>query len=239
MWNSIRKCRCSMNCNFFTTHKGLISCVSICNILIAFSFYMVAAGILGMFVSVWLLNSHAIIDFTRCTLMFLSTFPIFLIGLYYRWFKKYKIKESPEFTYKMCKDWYSLNPKRFIFDSDHLGFFYLVEGNPDYIDEDKEVCFPRHPFYWECGPLKDYTYLMPKTFLDYLRYNLFVEKIFFEKTYCKNKKEQIMQEKYKNEELLNVLNVVQSDINKVMRDSQDILNKEAEKLEKIRNEQLS
>ena len=64
------------------------------------------------------------------------------------------------------------------------------------------------------------------------------EKIFFEKTYCKNKKEQIMQEKYKNEELLNVLNVVQSDINKVMRDSQDILNKEAEKLEKIRNEQL-
>jgi hypothetical protein len=48
-----------------------------------------------------------------------------------------------------------------------------------------------------------------------------------------------MQEKYKNEELLKVLDVVQSDINKVMRDSQDILNKEAEKLEKARNEQLS
>ena len=228
-----------MNCNFFTTHKGLISCVSICNILIAFSFYMVGAGILGMFVSVCFLGSHAIIDFTRCTLMFLSTFPIFLLGLTYKWFKEDKKKENAEFTYKMCKDWYSLNPKRFIFDNKHLGFYYMVEGNPDYIDEDKEVWVSMHRLSWEPDPLRGYTYLMPKTFLDYLKYNLFVEKIFFEKTYYKNKKTQVMQEKYRNEELLNVLNVVQSDINKVMRDSQDILNKEAEKLEKIRNEQLS
>ena len=39
-----------------------------------------------------------------------------------------------------------------------------------------------------------------------------------------------------NEELLAVLNVVQSDINKVLRDSQDILNKETEKLEKCVSE---
>ena len=228
-----------MNCNFFTTHKGLISRVSICNILIVYSFYMVAAGVLGMFFSVVFLNSHAIIDFTRCTLILLSTFPIFMFGLTYKCFKEGKKKENAEFTYKMCKDWYSLNPKRFIFDNKHLGFYYMVEGNPDYIDEDKEVWVSLHRFSWEPDPLRGYTYLMPKTFLDYLKYNLFVEKIFFEKTYCKNKKTQIMQEKYRNEELLNVLNVVQSDINKVMRDSQDILNKEAEKLEKIRNEQLS
>ena len=37
-----------------------------------------------------------------------------------------------------------------------------------------------------------------------------------------------------NEELLAVLNVVQSDINKVLRDSQDILNKETEKLKMIK-----
>jgi hypothetical protein len=192
-----------------------------------------------MFVSVCFLGSHAIIDFTRCTLMFLSTFPIFMLGLTYKRFKRDKKKENAEFTYKMCKDWYSLSPKRFIFDNDYLGFYYMVEGNPDYIDEDKKVWVSMHRLSWEPDPLKGYTYLMPKTFLDYLRYNLFVEKIFFEKTYYKNKKTQIMQEKYRNEELLNVLNVVQSDINKVMRDSQDILNKEAEKLEKARNEQLS
>lgn len=227
-----------MNCNFFTNYEGLINRVSICNILIVYIFYMAGAGILGMFFSLFLLNSHAMIDIMRCTLILFSIFPIFLLGAIYKWFKRDKKKENAEFTYKMCKDWYALNPKRFIFDNEHLGFYYMVNGNPDYIDENKEVGVFKHRYSWEYDPLKGYTYLMPKTFLDYLRYNLFVEKLYLEKTNCIKKKERILQEKYKNEELLNVLNVVQSDINKVMRDSQDILNKEAEKLEKARNGQL-
>lgn len=42
-------------------------------------------------------------------------------------------------------------------------------------------------------------------------------------------------EKEKNDKLLQVLNVVQADIDKVLRDSQDILNQEIERLEKIKN----
>lgn len=228
-----------MNCNFFTNHKGLINRVNICNILIAFALYLLGSTVLTFCIALFTIGTEIEFNFITATFAFQSTFPIFLLGLVYKRYKQVKKKDSAEFTYKMCKDWYSLNPKRFIFDNKHLGFYYMVEGNPDYIDEDKEVWVSLHRFSWETDPLRGYRYLMPKTFLDYLRYNLFVEKIFFEKTYCKNKKEQIMQEKYRNEELLNVLNVVQSDINKVMRDSQDILNKEAEKLEKARNEQLS
>ena len=42
-------------------------------------------------------------------------------------------------------------------------------------------------------------------------------------------------EKEKNDKLLQVLNVVQADIDKVLRDSQDILNQKIERLEKIKN----
>lgn len=59
------------------------------------------------------------------------------------------------------------------------------------------------------------------------------------KSYISRKQYKIMQEKQKNEELLTVLNVVQSDINRVFIDSQNILNQEADKLERVRNEQLS
>ena len=83
---------------------------------------------------------------------------------------------------------------------------------------------------------RTHKYLVPKTFLDYLKFTFFVERLYFYKNSKKKKEENIMQKKMNNEELLAVLNVVQSDINKVLRDSQDILNKETEKLEKCVSE---
>ena len=227
-----------MNCNFFTTHKGLINRVNICNILIAFSLYMVGAGILGMFFSVFFLNSHAIIDFTRCTLILLSTFPIFMLGLAYKCFKEDKNKENTEFTYKMFKDWYYLNPKRFVFDK--MGFYYLVDGNPDWVDE--TLFFPGKSSFrlsFEKDYLKGYKFLEPKRFIDYMLYILFIEKMYFLLSLSESKKEKVYQQKRKNDELLIVLNTVQSDINKIMKDSQSILDEEAKKLERVRNEQLS
>lgn len=228
-----------MNCNFFTNHKGLVNCVNVCNILVAFALYLLGSIVLTFCIALFTIGTEIEFNFITATFAFQSTFPVFLLGLVYKRYKQVKKKDSAEFTYKMFKDWYSLNPKRFIFDTDKLGFHYMVNGNPDYVDENKEVYYSFHGFSWERDVLKNYKYLMPKTFLDYLRYNLFVERLYLEKTNCIKKKERIMQEKYKNEELLNVLNVVQSDIDRVMRDSQDILNQEADKLEKVRNEQLS
>ena len=228
-----------MNCNFFTNHKGLINRVNVCNILIAFALYLLGSAVLAVSIGIFTLGTEIDFDFITITFVFLSTFPIFLLVLAYKRYKRVKKIDNAEFTYKMFKDWYSLNPKRFIFDIDKLGFHYMVNGNPDYVDENKEVYRSYHGFSWERDILNSYKHLMPKTFLDYLRYNLFVERLYLEKTYYLKKKEQIMQEKCRNEELLNVLNVVQSDIDKVMRESQDILNQEADKLEKVRNEQLS
>ena len=165
----------------------------------------------------------------KLTVLLLCSFPIFLMVIEYIKFRKKKKAGKPEFTYKMFKDWYSLNPKRFVFDRDGFGFHYMVNGNPDYIDENYEI-----PSY--SGRASDiyrtHKYLVPKTFLDYLKFTFFVERLYFYKNSKKKKEENIMQKKMNNEELLAVLNVVQSDINKVLRDSQDILNKETEKLEK-------
>ena len=169
----------------------------------------------------------------KLTVLLLCSFPIFLMVIEYIKFRKKKKAGKPEFTYKMFKDWYSLNPKRFVFDRDGFGFHYMVNGNPNYIDENYEI-----PSY--SGRASDiyrtHKYLVPKTFLDYLKFTFFVEQLYFYKNSKKKKEENIMQKKMNNEELLAVLNVVQSDINKVLRDSQDILNKETEKLEKCVSE---
>lgn len=166
----------------------------------------------------------------KLTVLLLCSFPIFLMVIEYIKFRKKKKAGKPEFTYKMFKDWYSLNPKRFVFDRDGFGFHYMVNANPDYIDENYEI-----PSY--SGRASDiyrtHKYLVPKTFLDYLKFTFFVERLYFYKNSKKKKEENIMQKKMNNEELLAVLNVVQSDINKVLRDSQDVLNKETEKLKMI------
>ena len=221
-----------MNCNFYDNHKGIVRGIDWHIFLILLCTYSFSVfGISSLVAIVSSFNFPNLYLELFVSLMYI--FPIFLVIVWYATFKGKKKISRAEFTYKMFKDWYSLNPKRFVFDRDGFGFHYMVNGNPDYIDENYEI-----PSY--SGRASDiyrtHKYLVPKTFLDYLKFTFFVERLYFYKNSKKKKEENIMQKKMNNEELLAVLNVVQSDINKVLRDSQDILNKETEKLEKCVSE---
>ena len=224
-----------MNCNFYDNHKGFIKNLHWDTFgVILFSYIVFSFAVLfviSLFSFFYIGKTFPYMDKLIIPLVF--AFPLFLIFVWYVNFKGKKKISRAEFTYKMFKDWYSLNPKRFVFDRDGFGFHYMVNGNPDYIDENYEI-----PSY--SGRASDiyrtHKYLVPKTFLDYLKFTFFVEQLYFYKNSKKKKEENIMQKKMNNEELLAVLNVVQSDINKVLRDSQDILNKETEKLEKCVSE---
>ena len=224
-----------MNCNFYSNHKGMLKRLDWGFFGILALCYFIFSCLLPFLIYSFLLFTYGKLfpGAIKLTVLLLCSFPIFVMVIEYIKFRKKKKAGKPEFTYKMFKDWYSLNPKRFVFDRDGFGFHYMVNGNPDYIDEKSEI-----PSY--SGRASDiyrtHKYLVPKTFLDYLKFTFFVERLYFYKNSKKKIEENIMQKKMNNEELLAVLNVVQSDINKVLRDSQDVLNKETEKLEKCVSE---
>ena len=218
-----------MNCNFYSDHKSTLKRIDWSWQVLQFAIYLLGCTsvifVLGLF---FCTNFESELDFFKTLGVFLSFYPIVVIGQIYRRYKqemKY-YKETPKFTYKMFKDWYSLSPKRFVFDTN--GFYYMVNGNPDYRNKDLAV-----PTYFN-SISENYKFLTPKTFIDYIRFIVFVERIYLNKSNHFRKQEKNRQDRKSNEELLAVLNVVQSDIEKVLRDSQGILNKEAEKLEKVR-----
>ena len=104
-----------------------------------------------------------------CELSIPGTFisvPMAFVGffvLHYLSFRRNKkVRNTGEFTYKQFRDWFRLNPKRIIFSDYGAGFYYLF--NP----EDKE-----YKTQWD---ISDYTYLQPKTFVDYVRFAYFIQK---------------------------------------------------------------
>lgn len=217
-----------MNCNFYSDHKSTLKRIDWSWQVLQFAIYLLGCTsvifVLGLF---FCTNFESEFDFFKTLSVFLSFYPIVVIGQIYRKYKqemKY-YKETPKFTYKMFKDWYSLSPKRFVFDTN--GFYYMVNGNPDYRNKDLTV-----PTYFN-SISENYKFLTPKTFIDYILFIVFVERMYLNKSNHFRKQEKNRQDRKSNEELLVVLNVVQSDIEKVLRDSQGILNKEAEKLEKV------
>lgn len=217
-----------MNCNFYSDYKSTLKRIDWSWQVLQFAIYLLGCTsvifVLGLF---FCTNFESELDFFKTLSVFLSFYPIVVIGQIYRKYKqemKY-YKETPKFTYKMFKDWYSLSPKRFVFDTN--GFYYMVNGNPDYRNKDLTV-----PTYFN-SISANYKFLTPKTFIDYIRFIVFVERMYLNKSNRFRKQEKNRQDRKSNEELLAVLNVVQSDIEKVLRDSQGILNKEAEKLEKV------
>lgn len=226
-----------MNCNFYSDHKSTLKRIDWSWQVLQFAIYLLGCTsvifVLGLF---FCTNFESELDFFKTLGVFLSFYPIVVIGQIYRRYKqemKY-YKETPKFTYKMFKDWYSLSPKRFIFDNDVYGFHYMINGNPDYVNEVFRVSSFSDKEWYRID--SNYNYLVPKTFLDYLRFTVFVEFLFRGLESKADKKRKIEIQKRNNEELLTVLNVVQSDIEKVLRDSQDILNKETKKLERCKNE---
>lgn len=101
----------------------------------------------------------------ECTFI---SFPMAIFGffiLHYLSFYRNKIKNhTAEFTYKEFRDWYKLNPNRIVFSEYGSGFYYLF--NP----ENKE-----YQSHWD---ISDYSYLQPKTFVDYVRFAYFIHKQF-------------------------------------------------------------
>ena len=98
----------------------------------------------------------------------LIAFPLSFIGffvLHFLSFYRNKIRnQTAEFTYTQFRDWFRLNPSRIIFSDYGAGFYYLF--NP----EDKE-----YKSQWD---ISDYTYLQPKTFVDYVRFAYFIQKYY-------------------------------------------------------------
>lgn len=150
-----------MNCNFYSDHKSTLKRIDWSWQVLQFAIYLLGCTsvifVLGLF---FCTNFESELDFFKTLSVFLSFYPIVVIGQIYRKYKqemKY-YKETPKFTYKMFKDWYSLSPKRFVFDTN--GFYYTVNGNPDYRNKDLAV-----PTYFN-SISENYKFLTPKTFID-------------------------------------------------------------------------
>ncbi len=215
-----------MNCNFFKAHKGIIESTNWYHYFflyfVSFLFSLIfATEVQGVSLEI-LLFICLYLGLCVCSIAF------FLINPYSEYLD-IKKKNYPKFTYKMLVDLYNLNPKRIVFSKNNLGFFYKVNGETNYINSNSVV-------YESAFNSHNYSFLAPKTFMDFLRFRFFVEMLYLQKNNTSKKKKTIDREKKNNEELLAILNVVQSDIDKVMRESQDILNEETEKLERVVSE---
>ena len=210
-----------MRCNFFKEHSSVFSILDWWLEFLIFWFY----GVVGASLYFGLISNFIDKSVVVFVLYLILYIPIRFILLFYNIYRRNKsyYNSAGEFTANNLKDWYALNPKRFIFCLDNFGFHYKVVGGTQYIDENKMVE----------KDIVGYKYIIPKTFKDYLYYIVFTEKLFFHIQKNDKKLEKIKNQKKSNDELLAVLNVVQSDILKVMEDSQNTINKEVEKLEEL------
>ena len=114
-----------------------------------------------------------------CELSISGTFislPMAFVGffvLHYCSFRRNKkVRQSAEFTYKQFKDWFRLNPNRMVFSDYGAGFYYLFNPKSD---------VKKYDSHWD---LSDYTYLQPKTFVDYVRFAYFIHKNYWVSENC-------------------------------------------------------
>ena len=151
---------------------------------------------------------------------FLLTIPVH----FYLDYSDYKRLRKPEyalFRFKEFKKWYLFNSKKFVFDNKGFGVYYLC--NSEILTENT---------LYKGKFVSKNAYMFPASFIDFIRFTLFVDK-----EYKKLKKEEENIAEYQakikgNENLMRIMSDIQSDIEKVLKDSQNIINEETEKLNK-------
>ena len=131
------------------------------------------------------------------------------------------------FKFKDFKKWYSLTPEKFVFEEDCIRLYYLHNAERKSNERQCKVWFDKY----------DTTTMYPKTLLDAVLFNIFVWRLY--KGLLKNEKEikkqknKVQQQKdrvYANTETIRVMNSLQEDINRVLKESQTIINIEQSKL---------
>ena len=134
----------------------------------------------------------------------------------------------PRFKYSDFRKWYEFRPERFIFEQ--ASYLYFIVDSDKYkqsgvvtienedIDNGSLLC------------------LMPKTFLDYCLYGIFINSIYikFKKKVEITKTSENNKEKARN--LFILLNSLQSEVEKELKDSNKIIEEEIEKMRGIKME---
>lgn len=150
---------------------------------------------------------------------FLLTIPVHFY-LDYRDYKRLRKPEYALFRFKEFKKWYLFNSKKFVFDNKGFGVYYLC--NSEILTENT---------LYKGKFVSKNAYMFPASFVDFIRFTLFVDK---EYKKLKKEKENIVEYQAKikgNENLMRIMTDIQSDIEKVLKDSQNIINEETNKLE--------
>jgi hypothetical protein len=168
----------------------------------------------------------------------LFIFPLIPVILYCIIFycKEYfngKANKYSLFKFKDFKQWYNLSPESFIFDNNLYCLYYIHSTNKD------ASIFTNKGYrkkYWyddsgmEWHDVIDKTTMYPKTLFDSILYSLFVVKIYRKLKKEEQHKEKIYDNIYANNETIRVMNSLQKNIDKVLKESQTIINIEQSKL---------
>ena len=141
---------------------------------------------------------------------------------------KYKKDTYSLFKFKDFKKWYSLTPEKFVFEEDCTRLYYLHTAKRNKNERQLRVWFDTY----------DTTTMYPETLLDAVLLHIFIWKLYKgllrnEKAVVKqkNKVQQQKDKVYANTETIRVMNSLQEDINRVLKESQTIINIEQSKLE--------
>lgn len=141
---------------------------------------------------------------------------------------KYKKDTYSLFKFKDFKKWYSLTPEKFVFKEDCTRLYYLHTAKRNKNERQVRVWFDTY----------DTTTMYPETLLDAVLLYIFICKLYKgllknEKAVLKqkNKLQQQKDKVYANTETIRVMNSLQEDINRVLKESQTIINIEQSKLE--------
>ena len=140
----------------------------------------------------------------------------------YKNFKKNRKPEYATFKFDDFKKWYTLTPEKFVFESNGLYLYYIHTDEVVYTKDFQG----RYSFNdW------DTTLMYPETFVDSVRYEYFINKIYDNLMKNKEKVDTCRANVQANNEKVRVMNSLQKDIEKILKDSQNVINQEAEKLE--------
>lgn len=155
-------------------------------------------------------------------------FLIFIIIAYCMDYFKYKKDTYSLFKFKDFKKWYSLTPEKFVFDEDCIRLYYLYTAKRNKNERQHRVWFDRY----------DTTTMYPETLLDAVLLHIFIWKLYKrllrnEKAVVKqkNKVQQQKDKIFANTETIRVMNSLQEDINRILKESQTIINIEQSKLQ--------
>lgn len=134
----------------------------------------------------------------------------------------------PRFKYSDFRKWYEFRPERFIFEQ--ASYLYFIV-DPDKYKQRGVVTIENEDV--DNGSL---LCLMPKTFLDYCLYGIFINSIYkkFKKKVEITKTSENNKEKARN--LFILLNSLQSEVEKELKDSNKIIEEEIEKMRGIKME---